>query len=122
MHVSCLTLCIVFFVSGCGAKSDWYPDALSSPSGWARAIVAESESDKHEQSQVVIEFTRERCGGGSVSASVIDSGIQLRWVDDETLEVSAPVSLKLRPAPASKTLDHVVRCNERAVNVIVLRY
>ena len=105
----------------CAARNpdDWNQPGALSPDGRAKARVIHIEGSS--SSQILLSFDGGRCGGGSISAAGSTPDLELSWRDTSTLEVGAPESLQLEPAPSSRTLDHTVQCLDKIVRVVTRR-
>lgn len=63
-----------------------------------------------------------RCSAGSVSTTDSTPDLALSWIDSTTLEILAPATLALDPAPATEELDHTIQCLDHVIKVRVRRH
>jgi hypothetical protein len=87
---------------------------ILSPAGWCKAAVTETTSvdGQSGSTQVALSFDGGKCGRNAVSSNQVGLGLQLRWLDDSTLEVGHPVGATMVRSPSGEVLqclDHRVR-------------
>jgi len=114
-----LLICAITVACSVENLADWNEPGVLSPDGTAKARLMHLPGST--SSQVYITFDRGACGAGSVSAPGAAPDIKLTWRSSRTLEVVAPREVRLMPAPASRGLDHRVKCRNRVVDVVVVR-
>ena len=86
---------------------------IASPNGEMEAYVYETGSETDGLTQVIIEFYPGECGAGTASAYRSGLEYELRWIDDENLEVSHPPGIEIRHNASGE----VLACLERTVRV-----
>lgn len=88
-----------------------YAEAIS-PDGAVRASVFENTSDAGALTQVLLGFPN-GCGSGSVVAYRVGLHLELRWMDDDNLEVIHPPGVEF----TRNASGDVIQCNDRKVHV-----
>ena len=63
----------------------------------------------------MLSFDKGICGRGSVSANGISLGLELRWIEAATLQVTHPESVALEMSPDGEYLQ----CRNRRVRVVL---
>jgi len=91
---------------------------VTSPAGWCTASVVETtyEHPSSQVTQVLLSFDGGACGSGAASSTGTGLGLQLRWLDDTTLEVRHPAST---PMTRNASGD-VLQCRSRRVRVVLI--
>jgi hypothetical protein len=117
-NLTCLLLAVVPTLTSCSPSPEFEPGArVASPNGWAEAYVLEwSYGPDNGRTQVMLSFDGGMCGRGSVSANGTSLGLELRWVEPTTLQVTYPESVDLEQ-PAGGGED--MQCGKRKVKVIL---
>jgi hypothetical protein len=111
----------VLVVGACTRSSDGnapnkeYAHALS-PDAEVSAYVYHYDSDSGGLTQVILDFVGLGCGSGSAAWYDYDIGVELRWIDSETLEVTYP---------GDKHYEHnvggdLLGCFDRSVRVVMV--
>src|SRR5262245_4762197 len=105
----------VLFIAGCHDQS--LPPIteyahVRSPDGTVNAFVYEYGTEERGLTQVMLEFPGD-CGAGSVAAYRSGLGLELRWVDDENLQVLHPPGVEFQHNAPGELL----RCFDRKVRV-----
>lgn len=91
---------------------------VASPNGWVEAYVLEwSYGPNNGRTQVMLSFDAGMGGCGSVSANGTSLGLELRWVEPTTLQVTYPESVVLEQPPGGAD----IQCRNRKVKVILSR-
>jgi hypothetical protein len=85
---------------------------IKSPDGDAEAYVYENSADSKLLTQVTIKFPG-NCYSGAVAAYRSDLKLELRWENDETLEVRHPQGVDFERNASGET----VQCFSRKVHV-----
>ena len=89
---------------------------VPSPSGAFDAWIVESGYGRDDgTTQVMLSFRDRNCGAGAVAAVGVDLGLELRWIDDTTLEVRHPKTI----VPIRNASGETVQCYERKVKVVL---
>lgn len=111
-----LSLAVVPSLISCSSPEFKEGARVASPNGWVEAYVLEwSHGPGNGRTQVMLSFDEGRCGRGSVSANGIGLGVDLRWIEPTTLQVSYPESVDLERGPGGED----VQCGNRKVRVIL---
>lgn len=87
----------------------------TSPNGDIRAYAYEFNNENGELTQVVLQFPR-GCGSGSAAAYASNLNLELRWIDNENLEVRHPEGVIFQHNASGETLQ----CFDRKVRVILV--
>jgi len=87
-----------------------------SPDGEVSAHVYQTESPYGKLTQVTLDYTGLGCGSGAASWYEKDIGVELHWVDSETLEVLYPEGLAYQHNPSGDWLI----CYDRGVRVVMV--
>jgi hypothetical protein len=89
---------------------------VASPAGWVEAYVEEWRTGpSNGNTQVMLSFDNDRCGSGAVSAQGRNLGLQLRWIDPTTLEVTHPDNVVMSRNASGEYLQ----CGPRKVHVLL---
>lgn len=88
----------------------------TSPDAEVRAYVYHYDSPSGGLTQLVLDFVGLGCGAGSVAWRDYDIGIELRWVDTETLEVTYPDDKQYHHNISGDLLG----CYDRSVRVVMV--
>ena len=97
------------------SRSERYAHTVS-PDGEVAALVYHHDSPNGGLTQVGLDFVDTGCGAGSASWYEFDLGIQLRWIDAGTLEVSYPDGKAFKHDPSGDFIG----CFDRAVRVVMV--
>lgn len=92
-----------------------YARALS-PDSEVSAYVYHYDSDSGGLTQVSLDFVGSGCGFGSAAWYEYDIGIELRWIDSGTLEVTYPDGKRYRHNVSGDLLG----CADRVVRVVMV--
>ena len=126
MHISRTAFAtLLFLLVGCGPDNSVQSQVRElkrsvSPPGWCAASIIETIWGPTESNtQVVLSFDHGSCGAGAVGAVGTDLGLEIRWLDDVTLEVEYPKGVKLQRNASGEVLQCknrrvVVRLNQRS--------
>ncbi len=88
----------------------------ASPAGWCVASIVEFDHGPDNQNtQVLLSFDDDRCGAGAVATDGLNAGLELRWLDDTTLEVRHPKGSTPRRNPSGE----IIQCLDRKVRVVL---
>ncbi|MEM7765735.1 MAG: hypothetical protein AAF290_16840 [Pseudomonadota bacterium] len=124
-----LTILItVNFLAACSGDAHRTPDGsagstpieryakTTSPDGEVEALVYHYDSPSGGLTQVSLDFVGLGCGSGSAAWYAYDIGIELRWLDAHTLEVTYPEDISFRHNPSGEYLG----CFDRTVRVVMV--
>jgi hypothetical protein len=118
---------IAIFVVSCeedySYEWKWKPHATS-PSGWCTAYVQKGISSSRPGWSAVELFIqgvdRRPCSGGAVDFRHTDVPVEMRWLDQTTLEVRYPK--EITPSwPCPDVPEHVVECGGRRIRVLLVK-
>ena len=88
---------------------------IRSPAGWCVASTVEIDAGKGSQNTQVFLAFDGGCGAGAVAFDGLNLGLQLRWLDDTSLEVGHPQSA----SPTRNANGEIIQCFKRKVRVIL---
>ena len=114
-----LLLLVTLFVilSGCSDQPGFKSHEVlrvRSPAGWCEAIVYEFyETEKSQNTQVILSFDDGQGGSGAVSFERIGLQLQIHWLDAENLEIRHPTGVAFSRNPSGERIQF----KNRFVNV-----
>lgn len=115
-----LVVCLVG-IHAC-EENDTYVDPIEeyarvlSPDGEVSAYVYHNDSSSGGLTQVMLDFVNMECGMGSAAWHEYDIGVELRWIDTDTLEVTYPDGIPYRHNASGDYLG----CYNRPVRVVMV--